>query len=359
VSIQFELEHPHDLITRFFLIDSELFGSLLDNYGQSEIIRYIDLKSLKSESPTLVDSNLQERIGDLFFSAKFKNGDFSKIFLFFEHQSRKDRSFWLRCFRSFVEFYEQYDAEPNNKIGKGGKYPYPLVVVLYHGKVPWEKLLQLRDSLSLPPGIDRNVLWFPVILIDLSRVRRENLNKGHKALLALLDTLISYSDGTLSESFDRIVGYFTEIKNDRRTYGWLTSVTRYFVSLTKIDKEVITKTVSKIIDKRRTKKMVLSTMEELLIEGEKIGIEKGIKIGRENGIKIGREDGIEIGREKGQLECKINDVMRILKSRFKKIPAATVRAIRSYKDLIALDSLIDRALDCETLSEFEWNLAHR
>ncbi|MDR1485765.1 MAG: hypothetical protein LBT09_13205 [Planctomycetaceae bacterium] len=83
-------------------------------------------------------------------------------------------------------------------------------------------------------------------------------------------------------------------------------------------------------------------MEELLIEGEKIGVKKGI----------------EIGREKGRLECRIETVIKILKHRFKKIPAATVRAIRSRKDLIALNSLIDRALDCETLFEFEWILAY-
>ncbi|MDR1485623.1 MAG: Rpn family recombination-promoting nuclease/putative transposase [Planctomycetaceae bacterium] len=339
VSVRFELEHPHDLLTRFFLVDVELFAGLLEKFGDAMIVRQIDLLSLKNESPTFVDGNLKEVISDLFFSAKFKNDNYSKIFMFFEHQSSKDNSIWLRFFRRFTDFYESYNADPKNKIGAGGKFPYPLVVVLYHGKTSWNKLLQLRDFLSLPPDMDCNVLWFPAIIIDISRIRREDLKNAHPALLALLDTLISYSDGTLSESFDRIVDYFTTIKKDRRTYGWLSSLTRYFSSLTQIGVETVTKTISKIFNKRRTKKMVMSTMEKLYTKGIKKGVKRG--------------------REEERLESKIDAVLKILTVRFKKVPAEIKNAVKSYKDPIALDSLIEQAAICETLSEFEQDIAHR
>ncbi|MDR1485733.1 MAG: Rpn family recombination-promoting nuclease/putative transposase [Planctomycetaceae bacterium] len=331
VSIQFLLKHPHDLLTRFFLVDVELFASLLEKFGDSKVVSLLDLNSLKNESPTFVDSTLKEVISDLFFSAKFKNGEFSELFLFFEHQSSKEEHIWLRFFRRFTDFYEKYSAEPKNKIGNGGKYPYPLAVVLYHGKTPWDRLLQLRDCLSLPSGMSSNVLWFPAILIDISKIRREDLKNGHPAMLALVDTLMSYSDGTLSDSFDRIVDYFTPIKKDRRTYGWLSSITQYFLSRTKLGIETVTKTISKIFDERRTEKMVMSTLEELCIKE----------------------------RKEGQVESKIDDVIEVLKVRFKKIPATIIKAVRSYKDPIALSSLVRQAAVCDTLLEFERDLAHR
>ncbi|MDR1291351.1 MAG: Rpn family recombination-promoting nuclease/putative transposase, partial [Planctomycetaceae bacterium] len=218
VSVTFELSHPHDLLARYFLLDTELFGELLKNYDNTGVVDFIDLNSLDSQSPIMIDENLKEVIGDLLFSAKFKDGKLSKIFLFFEHQSKKKTRFWLSTLRKLMEFYEQYDADPANAIDKGGKYPYPIVVLLYHGNIPWEELIQLRDLLSLPVGVDRNVLWFPIILIDLSRVNRKKL-QGHPALLALLDTFISQSKGTLSEGVERIFSYFKNIKKDRRTHG--------------------------------------------------------------------------------------------------------------------------------------------
>ncbi|MDR2706185.1 MAG: Rpn family recombination-promoting nuclease/putative transposase, partial [Planctomycetaceae bacterium] len=129
LTVQTKLAHPHDLLTRYFLIDIELFTCLLERYGGTGVIRLIDLRSLRCESPTTIDENLQEVIGDLRFSAKFKVGGYSKVFFFFEHQSKKEKRFCIRCLRKLLEFYETCDADPENTMTDDGKYPYGLVVV--------------------------------------------------------------------------------------------------------------------------------------------------------------------------------------------------------------------------------------
>jgi hypothetical protein len=75
-----------------------------------------------------------------------------------------------------------------------GKYPYAIVIVLYQGKIPWKKFLQMNDLVSLPPGVDHHFLSFPVVMIDLSQIQYETFT-GHPALIALLDTLQSASLG--------------------------------------------------------------------------------------------------------------------------------------------------------------------
>ncbi|MDR2643219.1 MAG: Rpn family recombination-promoting nuclease/putative transposase, partial [Planctomycetaceae bacterium] len=105
----FEIKHPHDLLSRRILFDVELFASLLENYecgGDTSIIKLLDLSSLQCESPVTVDSKLREVRGDLRFSTKFKDGGYSNVFLFFEHQSTCIRLFSLSSLRKILEFYE-------------------------------------------------------------------------------------------------------------------------------------------------------------------------------------------------------------------------------------------------------------
>ncbi|MDR0337915.1 MAG: Rpn family recombination-promoting nuclease/putative transposase [Planctomycetaceae bacterium] len=338
VSAKVELAHPHDLVVRYFLVDTELFANLMNHYGDSEIIRLIDLNSLRCESPITVDDHLQEVIGDLRFSANFKNGGYSKVLLFFEHQSKKEkRQQWLRGLRKLLEFYESCESDQENMMTNDGKYPYVVMVILYHGKTPWEELLQIEDMVSLPVGVDRHFLSVPTILIDVSRIPHEKL-KGPPALVALLDTLQSASSGKLPENFERIIEYFKEIETDQRTYGWLNALTRYFLSITKSDKETVTKTISKVLNEQEAEKMVLSTLEEIFLEGK---IEGKIE-----------------GKDEGKIESKIQDVLKILNKRFRKVPNSILQSVNSYTDLVALDSLFELALDCETLAEFELALAH-
>ncbi|MDR3197851.1 MAG: Rpn family recombination-promoting nuclease/putative transposase, partial [Planctomycetaceae bacterium] len=332
VSVWVELAHPHDLVVRYFLTDTELFANLLNLYGNSEMIRRIDFDSLRCESPITVDDHLQEVIGDLRFSVNFKNGGYSKVFFFFEHQSKKEkRRQWLRGLRKVLEFYEGCESDAENTMTDDGKYPYVVMVVLYHGETPWEELLQVEDMVSLPSDIDPHILSVPTILIDASRIPQEEL-KGPPALIALLDTLQSTSAKKLPENFERIIEYFKDVKTDPRTYGWLNALTRYFLAVTKTSKETAVKVISKVLNKQETEKMVMSTMEELLLKG----VKKGVK--------------------KGKIESKTQDVLKILDKRFKKIPNSIVQSVNSYTDLIALDSLFELALDCKTLAEFEREL---
>jgi hypothetical protein len=191
-STKIEIAHPHDLIVRHFLTDTELFKSLLEYYCGNNAINLIDFNSIKCESPITIDDQLQEVIGDLRFSAQFKNIGHSKVFFFFEHQSTKNRKFCIRCLRKLLEFYEECETNPQD-VFNDGKYPYAFVVVLYHGEIPWDQLLQMRDLVSLPPDVDPNYLSFPAVLIDVSRIPQDNL-KGHPALVALLDLLKSASE---------------------------------------------------------------------------------------------------------------------------------------------------------------------
>ncbi|MDR2754229.1 MAG: hypothetical protein LBC20_00850 [Planctomycetaceae bacterium] len=95
----------------------------------------------------------------------------------------------------------------------------------------------------------------------------------------------------------------------------------------------------------------MSTLEELYVQGK----EEGKKEGKEEG----KEEGKKEGKEEGEVNRGIKDVLRILNLRFKRVPQSISRAVNLYKDPIALDSLLEHAATCKTLTEFEQDLAHR
>ena len=331
------IAHPHDLLTRCVLFDVELFGSLLRYYGDAVVVKRIDINSLKCESPTTIDSTLREVIGDLRFSANCKAAGCSKIFFFFAHQSTKEKTFCVRCLRELLEFYEQCISAPNDAVTADGKLPYPIMVVLYHGKPPWGDKLQLRDLIAIPQGMNSDILLVTVIFIDLSKIDRNEL-KGHPALVALFDELQSYARGDMPESFERIIGHLEPVKDDPRCPSWTKALTRHFLATNKTETEVATRAISKLYNKQETDNMVISTLEEVYLEGERKGKEEG----KEEGIK----------------EAGAYYVLSILRKRFGKVPEAIVHAVSSYKDPVALESLVMQAATCQTLGEFAQDLAY-
>lgn len=85
-----EISHPHDLLVRTVLADPDIAGDLFRNYPDPAIAETIDFDSLKREGADTVSSGLSKLVGDLRYSAKFKDSaDKLDVFVFLEHQSQQ------------------------------------------------------------------------------------------------------------------------------------------------------------------------------------------------------------------------------------------------------------------------------
>jgi hypothetical protein len=327
-----ELAHPHDFLVRRFLIDPELMADLLRYYTQKladqQAVNLLDLKHLECKSPVTVDEQLVEGIGDLRFSTSFKGSKRkSNVFLLFEHQSSIDPDFRLRGLGYIIRSYEEF-----RELTKGKeKLPYPVVVVLYHGKVPWKHLPEMDELIEIAPGMKTGLLDYLLILIDISELKPEQF-QGHPVLQAVLESLQLASQGRLVAEFDRVMDRLTAVKTDPRMKGWLRSFARYAMTVTKIGMkvgtELIVKAFSKILSEREASDMAKTMAEELLIQGK-------------------AEGKAEIGRE---------IILESLRERFGKVPKNIEKAINQMNDPIALKSLAVRTSSCKTLAEFEGEL---
>lgn len=325
-----ELAHPHDLLTRYFLVEPDLTADLLTYYIERRVVDLLDLKKLRCESTVDIDKNLVESIGDIRFSTVFKRTQRrSNVFVFLEHQSKSDRLMGFRALEYIVKAYRQYlDNAETEGTGQPKSFPYPIVVVLYHGKRPWGKLLRMADLIDSVPELAKEFLdFFPLFLIDLSQLPPEQF-KGHPALVALLETLQLASEGKLETGFDRVTGRLTAVRNDPRATGWMHALVRYTLSMCRIGRKAIIDAFTKILDEEEAQKMAMSTAQEL------------------------RAEGMVEGEAKGEAKA----IVTVLKARFGSVPQETVERISAYTDLVVLNSLTSLAATCETLAEFQGEL---
>ena len=325
-----ELAHPHDHLARRFLIDPELMADLLAHYpkkvADQQTIRLIDLSRLECKSPVTIDEQLVEGIGDLRFATSFKGKKRqSNVFLLFEHQSSIDQRMRIRGLKYIVQTYDQFEEEHKGK----EKLPYPVVVVLYHGKTAWKSVPDMDDLIDIIPGVESGLLKYTLILIDISVIPSEEFT-GHPALCALLETLQRTSEGKLVANFDRITNYFLSIKNDPRAKGWLRSLAKYAMSVAKIGTEFIAKAFSKILNEQEANEMAMTTAQELLLEG--------------------KAEGEAIGEKRA--------ILTVLGARFGKVPQQIAKSVNSYTDHVALESLTVLAAKCKSLDEFKEGMCH-
>jgi len=324
----FDLAHPHDNLVRRFLIDVELMADLLTYYPQKvadqNAIRLLDMKHLQCKSPVAMDKNLVEGRGDLRFTTKFRGSNRqSNVFLLLEHQSTIDPDFRLRGLNYIIQEYNEFRRATKGK----KKLPYPVVVVLYHGKVTWKNLHEMDEMIDRVSGTETGLLKYPLILIDVSVIPPEKFS-GHPALQALLETLQRTSEGKLVKEFDRITDYFTPIKHDPRAPDWIHSLVRYAVSVGKIGNELIVKVFSKVFNEREAHKMAMTTAQQWLHEGR------------------------TEGRVEGKTEAGRNMVLAVLRARFKTVPKRIEKGVCAISDSIALESWAAQAATCQSLDEF-------
>jgi hypothetical protein len=315
-----ELAHPHDLLVRRFLTDPELMADLLRHYPQNpaeqRMVALLDLERLVCKDPVTVNERLAEIRGDLRFSTSFKEIDReANVYLLFEHQSTKDPKFRLRGLDSIIQEYKKFWESTKGQ----AKFPYPIVLVLYHGTAPWEQVPVMDDLIEIAPGMMTGLLNYLLIFVDISPLLRGEF-KGHPVLQTVLESLQLGSKGELADNFEQVIERLLVVKDDPRMGDWLPSLGFYAMSVDDIDMEQVAKAFSKIVNKEEANRMTTTTAEKLLIQGE----------------------------TKGKAEM----VLKALRKKFEQVPQEIEKSVLGMSDPIALESLLEHVFDSNTLEEF-------
>lgn len=325
-----DFAHPHDLLVRSFLTDEDLAADFFQSNLHPDLVRLLDLKRLRCESPVAIDENLAETLADLRYSTFFKGTRRQlRVFVFLEHQSKPDRFISLRLLEYVCGAYRRHLSASDTK-KSGQTLPYPLAVVLHNGKKPWGKIPPIGELIDTVPGVDSNVLRMPVHLVDLPGIPPEQL-RGNAVVRALLDCLQSAPAGRLADRYESIAGGLAAVRDDPRIKRWVTSLTKYTASQCTLKNgiETVHRVLNKIFTQKEADTMALTLADELRIEGE---------------IK---------GEAKGRTKGMSASLVRVLAARFGKVPGTLEKKIRACDDQERLDALLETAAICRSLAEFK------
>jgi hypothetical protein len=339
------------LLCRSVLKNIDVATNFFENHIDPKIADMIDFSQMKSYAPDNIDKELNEKIGDLRFITKCKptpdqpTERLLNVMFFFEHQSTPDPIMSVRIHeqiargnRQFInDFKKSNENIPLSEI----MLPYPLSIILYNGKTSW-KYRKLADMIDIPAGFDKNILDFLTIIIDVNSMTEEQLNRGLPIVRALLQTFHFEVKNNLSQNYEKIFRIIAEAIGDLRVKDWFSQFLLYVVSHCSISRgkeiETIEKIYTTITQNPEEAKIMADSIAQVLI---KQGLQKGQEIGLTKGRVLGREEELK------------KFIFMCLGKRFNSfVPCDIQDSVNSYSDLIALESLLQRAWDCESIDEF-------
>ncbi len=329
-----EQAKPHDSLVRYFLGNTILAASFLRHYLPPALQTRLEWGSLVPEPVETVAKDFTRRIGDLRYSARFKGGDAElDVCIMVEHQSKPDSIMSFRMMEYICSAYQQRVFAFRN----GVRFPYPLAVVLHHGKKPWKQIPPMRDLITIPAGLDTDILNFPIHLIDLAVIPVEEL-RGHPAVCALLDILQSASAGILPDRFNQIFARLRDISRKRDVLPWIEALCRYYAAVRGESESIdihdeFTRGLNGLFNTKEAGKMATTMLDVIQREGIKKGIAQG--------------------REEAWTEAQIKSVISVLGFRFGEIPATLRNKLLKVQSTERIETLLKQATICQSLKEFQ------
>ena len=327
-------QNPHDCLGRKTIGDPLIAADLLRHFSSSpDVVKHVDLDNLQPEpthffGPTHPVLGPQEVILDVPYIAHLRDKDWkSDVLLVYEHKSSPNLFVPLQLgVQALLSLYKSWLDAGRPSSRKKFRLPMPLMVLVYCGaKDLDEKLLFFQEIFEFVPELFKQLVpQFGLLTCNLRRFGCDKL-PGRPETQAIVETMNRSFDGTLGKHFrEMVTRRFNAVSIDDRITDIINTITWFSGCVANIAPEQITETIT------------------TTFKGEK-GIQMAELI--QKGI-------FQQGVERGKLEEKINDIMKVLRVRVKQVPDSIVDELNERTDLIALDSLLEVAAQCNSIEEF-------
>jgi hypothetical protein len=329
--------NPHDYISRKTIGDPLIAADLLENYADPVVAKHIDLTNLRPEvtdffGPVHPNLGLQEVKLDIPYIARFRDEAWnSEALLVYEHKSSPNIFVVLQLAVYVVlSLYKRWkDAGRPSSLEKL-KLPVPLMILVYCGEEDLDEEMLCFQRLfgNLSEELKQFVLQFRLIIINFRKFDYANLT-GRPETRAFVETSKRAFDGTLAEHFCGIMDRFETTPIDDRIMDLIGGFTWYSGRVADVDQEEMNQAITKLIKGKDGIDMV-----EM--------IKKGIF-----------QEGKAEGKAEGKLQEKVDNILSVLQVRLGEVPESIVNELHRRTDLIALQSLLMIAAQCNSIAEFQ------
>ena len=322
---------PHDALFKVTFTKLRhargLLRQLLPAVFEAEVV----WDTLRIESGIAVsDEDLDEQRMDILYSVRAA-GKRVLLYVLAEHQSTVDAWMVFRLLCYLVAIWKSYRAHHP----RAPKLPLIVPLVVHHSRTGWTAPVAFEGMLDVDAGlfdaVRRHVPCFELLLDDLSvqsddalRARSRMTPSGRLAILSLkrgrspiaVRIQVLAPDGKAPSARDV-----------------LASIMRYIMETSRTEPAKVRELLVRQLGRRQAE-AIMTTAEMLRREG------------RKEGRKEGEATGIAKGVAKGKREI----LLRLLRQRFGRLPAATSARI-DKADAAQLDTWSARVLTAESLRE--------
>jgi predicted transposase/invertase (TIGR01784 family) len=329
------VHHEHDVGYKYIFSHKETFLELLRSFVKKDWVNLIKSEDLMLIDKSYILEDFSEEESDIVYKVNICGQDVI-FYILLEFQSRVDYRMPMRLLFYIVELWRERLKNTAKKDIQSKNFRLPSVVpmVLYNGKNKWTASRNFKDILNSNELFGENVIDFRYILFDVYRYDENNLEKmaNMVSTVFLLDKEISRED--LMKRL-RLTAYVLKKITPEQfdiLKMWLKSIMK-----PRLDTESKIK-VEEILEK--------SSQGEVDIMVSNLG--KSL----DNIIREGRKTGMEEGRKEGRKEGKSELIIKMLAKKFIKLPDGYVNRIANLSDE-TLDKIAVDILDMEKVEELE------
>ncbi|MBF0121176.1 MAG: Rpn family recombination-promoting nuclease/putative transposase [Desulfobacterales bacterium] len=306
---------PYDKYFKELLEKTDHARSFFENYLSSSILQLLDLNTLRIEKESFIEEDLKEYFSDLLYSVKF--GDKTGyVYLLLEHKSDLYKYVSLQMLHYKTKIWRRH---VNNN--KGSDLPIVISLLIYHGRQPWSYGNKFSDIVEkgkddLKPYIPD----FEYILCDLSTYQDHEI-KGILTLKVGLFAIKYIFDPNLWEHLPKIFALLKEVIDSDTGIKSLEALLRYIFSARE---DILPEKLKELVENNLSKHkggIVMTVAERLMQQGA---------------LQDAKESVIEV------LEAKFNSVNRSIAEKIEQIG-----------NIAILKSLRKKAVNIESLAQFE------
>jgi len=290
--MQKKLRKAHDKFFKEVFSRKEEVIAYINGSFPEELKSQINFDSLKLESESYINEDLEETFSDLVYSCLFSETPI-KISLLFEHKSFQPDIIYIQLLKYILGIWE------GNLKKKTALMPI-IPIVIYHGKKTWQHKTFDAHFDKFPKELLRFFPNFEYILTDLTKLTEQEIQKFYHSIFLQVSFLLMkniFDNLALVNNLDSIVRNLDYIDDNELAIKISTTIFTYIFHTNSEENYV------KILEKieQISKHIDMYTIAESLIDkGKRLGIDEGKRLGIDEGKRLGIDEGKRLGINEGK-----------------------------------------------------------
>ena len=270
----------HDKLFKQLFSEKPEVEEFITHVLPMEIIKDLDITTLKKDDAAYIDENLKENFADVVYSCTYGGKLQLKFVLLFEHKSEYIEYPQPQLNTYILRIWAASLAETN-------KRAFVLPIIFYHGNVKWVKKKFSDYFAGINESMKKYIPDFDYVLVDISELTDEKIEEYFKLQTLRISIFLMkyiFKVEELKQKISRILSTLPQLVETERGKDFFITLYYYLSNLlNEKDMELVKEEINVI--RPQGYELLEFFRNQLGNEYFEKGIERGFEKGIEKGIK--------------------------------------------------------------------------